>query len=323
MHAKQPIPPPLLRLADAQAAVVTREQALAAGLSRHALRRLVDSGQWNRLSPGLFVTHAGQVAWEGLAWAGVLAGGAGARLGPRSSGHLIGLVAPSPEPVDVLVALDRRAAPGAPWIFVRETPGARSPRTAGTPPRLPAEDVVLDLTASGSAGDVVTVVTDALRMRLTTPERLSAALSRRTRHPHRRELLRLLADADGIESGLELDYRSVERAHGLPKPSRNQPRAGVRYRRDVEYDDFAVLVELDGQRGHRGEGLFRDMRRDNLHALTGRITLRFGWWDLFERPCAVAFTVHQALFSRGYRGDFVRCSNCARVPDHKLVDLTA
>jgi hypothetical protein len=39
-----------------QAYVVTRDQALGHGLSRHSIDRLVESGAWRRLARGLFLT---------------------------------------------------------------------------------------------------------------------------------------------------------------------------------------------------------------------------------------------------------------------------
>ena len=39
------------------------------------------------------------------------------------------------------------------------------------------------------------------------------------------------------------------------------------YRTDVDYEEYGLLVELDGRRGHDGAGRFRDMNRDNRHVL--------------------------------------------------------
>ena len=147
-------------------------------------------------------------------------------------------------------------------------PDARSTQTVGAPPRLTVEDTVLDLATTGSDGDVVTLVTDALRLRLTTRTRLRVALDKRARHPRRGLLMELLADAGGIESGLELGYlRDVERAHDLPRASRQRRQPDQPYRTDVDYEEYGLLVELDGRRGHEGAGRFRDMYRDNRHLL--------------------------------------------------------
>jgi hypothetical protein len=116
--------------------VVTSDQALGLGLSRHSLSRLVASGAWRRLAPGLFLTVPLEPSWDSLAWAGVLLGGQFARLGPESSGFLHHLLANAPEPLDVLVPRGRRANIAGPWHFIRETAGVRA-RSVGDPPRLP------------------------------------------------------------------------------------------------------------------------------------------------------------------------------------------
>jgi hypothetical protein len=83
--------------------VITREQALAHGLSRHSVDRLVLSGAWQRLAGGIFLTVPLEPSWDSLAWAGVLLGGESARLGPESSGFLHQLLPEVSDPVDVLV----------------------------------------------------------------------------------------------------------------------------------------------------------------------------------------------------------------------------
>jgi hypothetical protein len=181
-----------------------------------------------------------------------------------------------------------------PWHFLRETPEARSAQTLGSPPRLTVEDTVLDLATTGSDGDVVTLLADALRLRLTTPSRLRAALGRRARHPRRRLLTELLTDADGIESGLELAYlRDVERAHDLPRAMRQGGLPDLPYRTGVDYDEFGLPVELDGRRGHEGAARFRDMNRDNRHVLRGKPTLHTGGGTLWRDPAKSHFRCSQ------------------------------
>jgi predicted transcriptional regulator of viral defense system len=82
VHRRQDVSDRLLELAAMQAHVVTRDQALGHGLSRHSIGRLVESGAWRRLARGLFLTVPLEPSWDSLAWAGVLLGGQFARLGP-------------------------------------------------------------------------------------------------------------------------------------------------------------------------------------------------------------------------------------------------
>ena len=91
MYPRQPIPDGLVRLAPHQAGIITREQALGLGLSRHVIARLIGSAAWTPISPGIFYTAPGEPPWDALAWGGILVGGQGARLGPEASGHVAGL----------------------------------------------------------------------------------------------------------------------------------------------------------------------------------------------------------------------------------------
>lgn len=315
MQHRRPVPTVLSRLADQQAGVLTREQVLGAGLTRAVLERLLRQGPWSPLARGLYWTRGGEPPWLALAWGGVLLGGDQARLGPEASAHLWALQAEPPPVVDVLVPYARGCRVSGCWHFQRERAGVRSPRTVGAPPRLTAADTVLDVAASATTGEVVALVARAVQQRVVSTEKLLTTLSERRLQPRRQLLKTLLADvAEGVESNLELAYlRDVERAHELPKGQRNRYRGNLRHRSDVGYDDYAVLVELDGRLGHAGEGRFRDFRRDNDFALRELTTLRYGWFDVTSQPCDVAAQVAAVLRSRGWLGVPTRCRRCRRV----------
>lgn len=93
--------------------------------------------------------------------------------------------------------------------------------------------------------------------------------------------------------------------HGLPKGTR-QAACGL-YVRDVFYEEYALLAELDGRPGHEGTGAFRDMVGDNWALLAGEVTLRFGWPDVAGDPCGAARLVATVLRQRGWRGEFQVC----------------
>ncbi|HEY0238129.1 MAG TPA: type IV toxin-antitoxin system AbiEi family antitoxin domain-containing protein [Friedmanniella sp.] len=303
--------PALLRLANAQCHVVTREQSLGLGLSRHTLARLVDQARWQRLAPGVFVVHSGTVEWQSLAWAGVLIGGPDARLGGTAAGYAHRLLESAPTPVDVLVPHASPARSRSFWRFVQERPGARDSRCTGSPPRILVPDTVLDLCERVSPRVLEDLVTRAVQNRLTTPVQLQRALDRRERHSRRRLLTELLLEvAEGAESPLELRYlRDVERRHRLPDGKR-QRRTSSPGRRDVLYPEHRLVVELDGRLGHVGEGRFRDMARDNAALLEQIMTMRFGFGDVAGSPCLVAAQVAQVLGQRGWPGPFRRCPDC-------------
>jgi very-short-patch-repair endonuclease len=317
VQARREVPPALRRLAEMQAGVLSREQVLGLGLSSRVIERLIASDRWRRLARGIYLTVPSEPSWSALAWGGVLAGGPGARLGPRASGHLHRLIEPGPDPVDVLVPAASDARSAGPWQFIRERPGARSPRAVSAPPRLSVEATVLDLCASSTEGEVVGLITTAMQRRLTTPRRLSEAMEARSRQRHRRLIAVLINDVSlGAESVLEVSYlRTVERPHGLPKGTRQQSRHGLRYLSDVGYDEYAVLVELDGRAGHEGVGRFRDMNRDNRFAALGWVTFRYGWFDVVERPCSVARQVGTVLSARRWPSPLRRCPRCTRLPE--------
>lgn len=321
MHARLEVSDSLRRLADLQAQLITREQATGLGLSPEALGRLVEQGHWARLAPGLYSTVATEPSWETLAWGGTLLGGSRARLGPEASGYLYGLLRRPPRPIDVLVPYAAPVRVAGPWRFVRERDGVRPTRSPGSPPRLTPECTVLDLASQRTPGEVVGLVTKAVQKGLTSPERLRRLLDTRARQRHRGLIEGMLAEvAAGVESYLESLYlHTVERPHGLPRGDRQVQDPDLPYERDVKYDPYSLLVELDGRLGHEGEGRFRDMNRDNRHALRDELTLRFGYYDVSSRPCPVAFQVYLALAKRGYAEPFRRCRRCHNALDADLL----
>lgn len=160
--------------------------------------------------------------------------------------------------------------------------------------------------------DVCGWITRACGRRLTTEERLRAALALRKKMRWRTELEDVLTAAgDGIHSVLEFRYlRDVERAHGLPR-SRHQVRVvidGEVVYRDVYYDGYQAAVELDGRLAHPDEERWRDSRRDNKGGARGVYTARYGWRDVFGNPCETALLQAQILRERGWTGTPRPCS---------------
>lgn len=81
---------------------------------------------------------------------------------------------------------------------------------------------------------------------------------------------------------------------------------------DGAYEEFRVLLELDGRRYHDGERRFRDWPRDNLSSEEGWLTLRYGWHDTVVESCETAGNVFRVLRRRGYAGQPARCLRCQK-----------
>ncbi|WP_375424522.1 type IV toxin-antitoxin system AbiEi family antitoxin domain-containing protein [uncultured Friedmanniella sp.] len=319
MHPRQNPSPSLIELSRLQAGVVNAEQLAGLGLGRHPLARLLASDQWQRLDRGLYRVGEGEPDWLGWAWGGVLLGGPDARLAGTAAAHLHRF-GPEPREIEVLVPHSRVLRSRAPWVFRRERSGVREGRSPGSPPRTTVEDTVLDLVSCSTTDEALGWVTAALQNRRTTVPRLRRALLGRSKMRHRQLLEEVLTDvSQGAETPLEIAYlRDVERAHGLPRGVRQQRSTSAHHVRDVVYEEYATVVELDGRLGHEGMGRFRDMARDNAAAVNGEQTLRYGWFDVNGRACLTAHQLGMVLNHRGWRGVAERCRHCRSLPPQVL-----
>src|ERR1700677_3655472 len=172
----------LSELLDVQQGVVTRGQAISAGLSRHAIAARVETGRWQRLHRGVFVTFSGPIPRTSQLWGAVLRVGGDAVLSHHTAAELWGLSdAPS---ASIHVTVPRPAGPliipGLILHYSARVPVARHP--ARLPPPTKLEETVLDLAGpSTSAEDAVAWPIKACQRRLTTPDRIASALEERAR----------------------------------------------------------------------------------------------------------------------------------------------
>lgn len=310
MHKAQIPSQELRRLALDQGDLITTGQAARFGLGEDAVSRLVTEGHWRRRASGLLDTAPGHDTFDKLTWSAALQAGTPSAIGGEAALRLYGLDRPV-DRVEVWVPDDRRPRPPGPAAVRRDCIG-RVDRRRGTPARVSPEDALVDLGQHLVVENLVGILVDAARQRLTRLERVRDTLDQRHRVRQRALFRDILGDLTGIESTLEFVYRrDVERAHGLPEPKR-QESVSTGSRSDVWYEEQAVLVELDGRLGHEdAHSGFRDLRRDNAHATRSQLTLRYGTADVRGRPCEVGFQVWQALAIRGWEQPFQRCSRCA------------
>ncbi|WP_205857079.1 type IV toxin-antitoxin system AbiEi family antitoxin domain-containing protein [Phytoactinopolyspora endophytica] len=310
----------LEELLAVQHGVLSRAQACACGITPDQLRWLVRSGRWRRVHAGVYAAFTGSLSFEAQVWAAILRAGRGAVASHQTAAFLDGLCDDAGPTIHVTVPADRHICARVEGVRVHYAHRlGRTRHPTRLPPRTRVEETVLDLVdVTHNASEVETWVTRACQRRRTTPERIAAALGLRKKIRWRPMLESMLADVTvGAESPLELRHlQRVERAHGLPRGTRQRRVGGNRVIWvDVDYDEHTLRVELDGRVGHVEEGQFRDRRRDNRSTVHGRATLRYGHADVFGDPCGVAAEQARVLKKRGWAGSMHTCgSGCAACP---------
>lgn len=311
----------ILQLRAEQAGVVSRRQLLEAG----ALDRDIERWRRRRLltpvHPGVYVDHTGPLTWHQRAWAAVLSvwpaalGGVSALRAEHGAGRRDHDDAGS---IHVVVDHGRRVTPPAGVRVRRVRDLERRVRWSAQPPRLRVEEAVVDVAeAAATEHAAVAVIADAVQARLTTTVRLRAAVAARRRVSRRDFLVALLDDVlAGACSVLELAFlHDVERAHGLPRASRQQTtRVGRHGFRDVTYDDLGLVVELDGRLGHtRHDEQDLDLDRDLDAATLLLRTVRLGWGQVLDRPCQTARRLATLMSALGWDGSVRCCRRCEQV----------
>ncbi|WP_335334161.1 hypothetical protein [Gordonia phthalatica] len=139
-------------------------------------------------------------------------------------------------------------------------------------------------------------------------------MANRLRMRRRAFLTKVLIDVrDGACSALEHTYLThVERAHGLPRGVRQAPtEVGRRGFRDVKYEEFGVVVELDGLEFHDdATSRDRDLERDlDAAAFAALHTVRLAWGQAHIRSCSTASKLGRVLQNHGWTGAPTPCSS--------------
>lgn len=292
-----------------QAGLVTRAQALGAGLTDDAIAWRLRSGRWVAAHPGVYLTTPGRDDWEMRAVAALLGVGAPSALHGASAGFAWGLVTGAPAVLEVVVPATRRATRRQGLTVVRSRHAPARTHPIAWPHRTTVEHTVLDLSMGQGLDRFVALAGRAVQRGLSSERSLLDALAGRPNQSHRNLLVEVLTDiGDGAESAAERRYiNDVERAHGLPEGRRQAPAGGLR-RRDNEYDTVQVVVEIDGRLAHAGwSAQQRDGRRDREAARSGRLTVRGYWTDVAVTPCAFALDLGDIFGVRGWPGPIRPC----------------
>lgn len=282
------------------------------------LRWQVASGRWQRPCKGVVVTQSGPLTDRQVLRVALLRTGPTAALAGLTAARLDGFtgfgdkrpVADGPIHVILPAGTPRRSAPLRlnvvthysrtltnddvhPTRQPRRTRIARSLVDAAA--WMPTDRGAMALLAAGVQQRLVRV--DDLRQ---VVERIET-LRRRTL------ITATLGDiAGGAQALSELDFTNqVVRRHRLPEPSRQVGRRDARGRQrwiDVAWDEWKVMVEIDGAQHMNPLEQWDDMDRENHIRADGYLLLRFPAWLVRHDPERVARDILTELRKVGYRG---------------------
>ena len=267
----------LLTLAARQHGAASDTQAFELGYSSRTIRRLVESGEWQRPLPRVLrCTGAPSTDRQGL-MAATLWGGSEAHVSHTAAAFLWELDGVRDHRVEITVpsGTDLRS----PHVRVHRTTnmlGVGHARIDGIPVTSVTRTLI-DLAGQLSTSSLELAMEDAFRRRLTTPAQLARHLDQLGRRGRRGTgRMYALLDARGAcaptGSAAEVKLERLLVGGGLPRPERQ---CAVTHRGRTIYVDFAypdrrLAIEFDSIRWHTGRArLDNDAERRNLLQAVG------------------------------------------------------
>ncbi len=288
-----------------QDGLITVEQLRAHDVSPWAQRRLVADGWMFRLAPRVYALRGSPDTHRRRLRCGLLCLGERSWISYEAAAALHGLDRSRPHAVEFTI--DRRRRP------------ALLPFMVHTTTRLDSIDhVVVDGFRATSATRTVfdlalarahphrieAAIDSAIRLQLSSPEVLSRRLSalRGSGRWGCRLVEEMIADSGG-HTHLERRFLELVRAAGLPRP-RTQVvfRVDGRHvaRVDFLFDEFGVVVEVSGQKGHASPAeRARDAQRRNELQDLGLRVFEYTFDDVTKRPDMVRRTLIARLTTGG------------------------
>lgn len=295
----------VVRLADRQEGIVSRPQVYAAGVTRWEVRAELIGGRWRRTGPQTLSLATGPLTQAATHWVAVLEGGPRAFLDGASSLVAGGLRKFEVDTVRVSVPRGARIRRVA-GVDVRQTRRwAADDLVAGTGvPRSRSEvAAVRGALWARSDAQAALLLTMSVQQGLTTPERLGREALRIRRDRRRRLVHAVVLDLlQGVRSLGEREFARECRRRGLPEPTRQVVRraANGTYYLDVVWEEWRLVVEIDGIHHAWAQNLVQDALRQNDVTLEGATVLRLPLLGLRVAADEFFEQIDRALRAAGY-----------------------
>jgi very-short-patch-repair endonuclease len=266
-------------LAEQQSGVVSRPQVYAAGVTRWEVRANLIARRWRAFGRQSIVTYNGPLTDQSREWAAVFEAGPRGFLDGASSLKAGGLKKFDVDRIRVSIPRGARVR-RARGIDIRQTrrwsaddlaPGTGVPRSRN---EVAAVRAALWARSDKQAALILTMT---VQQGLAAPEQLGQQMLRVRRDRRRVFLNAVVLDLlGGVRSLGELEVARECRRRGLPEPSRQVLRKSKNgtYYLDLIWDDWAVVVEVDGIHHTWAQNVVSDALRQNDVTLQNASVLR-------------------------------------------------
>ncbi|MDF3340428.1 type IV toxin-antitoxin system AbiEi family antitoxin domain-containing protein [Mycolicibacterium septicum] len=272
--------------------VITRVQALSAGLSDDAISRRVRSGHWRRCAPGVFFVDDRPFTDSARVRSAVWSYGPAATASGLAAAWWHGVTRYPPKSVEVTVprVSNHRKRDGI-RVRRRDLPGSDIVERNGL--RVTALPLSV-IEAATRRGGGATLMDAALQRHVELKQLWGAHLRNKGRHGSPAARILLLSAADGARSEAERLLVKLLRRNKITGWKANHPVAG--YKIDIVFPAARLAIEVDGWAFHsNADDFVNDRHRQNIISLLGYQILRFTWLDLTEYPDRVLAEIRNAL----------------------------
>jgi hypothetical protein len=290
----------LSQLLSRQLDVITRRQALAAGVTASSLRHRLGNS-WQSLIPGVYLATTGTPTITQQQMAAMLHAGRGSVITGSAALQQHRIRGPAADLIDVLIPASRRRQDAA---FVRLHRTTRMPkriwRFGPLYYALPARAVADAVRGLTSLRDVRAIVADAVQRSACAVPDLSAELDHGPSVGSKLLREALTDVADGIRSAAEGDLKDLLAKSGLPMPLFNaslyDKNGTFIARPDAWWPEKGVAVEVDSQEWHLSpHDHTRTLERQRRMGKRGILVLPFTPREIRTQPADVINTIRHAL----------------------------
>jgi len=309
-------PDPLTELIDDQNGVIARWQARRF-LSEKAIRHRLASGRWRRMFRAVYRAYDGPLTEVQRWWIAILAATPepngspeshrAAYLGGVTALLALGLRGIRSDGIHIVVPHNRRVAPPA-GVRLHRTmdPPSGDRHPSVRPPATNPGRSIVDASAWARSNDEARLIIAAsFQQRLVAASDIEAVLDRRPATRRRSLIIATVRDcAAGSHSIGELDFAALCRGARLPVPVRQLRRrdaAGRLRYLDACFDDWKLVVEIDGAHHADVGQMWEDAARQNDLLLAGYVVLRYPVFVVRTQPQRVAAEIRAALITAGWR----------------------